>query len=448
MSFLKKTSFVVTLSTLLTTLPSFAQENSSVSLLAAVRIALKENPKIRSNDKILEAMLLRVQSLKRSQLPGLSVSASTGYDRSTISSGGEVTPGYDTAYRSAGVNLNWTIFDGGAKRKRIQSAECSFKERQASFNSTNTLTRNTQGQIASLVVENYVSLVGARENIQFTEQVLQILTKFRSAAKTQGEIIETENSINSMTLSLEQLKADETKAANNYEYVVTQQAPKDIESFQQMIDSLVVPPNPQEAMRIALEKSPEIKTARYQIECNRLRYQSAKASAYSPKVDVSVGYNQSNQNLDGSAYNSRGASIGISLRMNLDPGASSELAAQRKEIDSSTDNLDGAIADAKHDLETDYPDLQNSIRFAELHNKNYLNNYTNVMQYVSDIDAHKKVSVSDAMKELSSMIGSWYSHSREVSRVLNKKFQIQKNVGTLFENLGFKEFGVSDIQLN
>jgi len=443
-----KTTLLVMLSMSLTVSSSvvFAQSDNTVGLLEAVRVALSENPKIRANDKTLEAMVLRVQALKRSRLPSIQLGASASFDQGHAGDSTQMDP-YRNRYTSSSASLNWTLFDGGALKNRIASAECSFKEKQASFNSTNTMMRNTQGQIASVVVENYVSLVEARESIQFTESLLQILTTLRGAAKTQGEILEAESFIANMTLNLEQLKAEEIKASRNYEYVVTQAAPSRVESFQSMINSLVIPASPDEALQIALEKSPEIKTARYQIECNRFQYKSAKASAYSPKVNLSVVYDRSNQNLGGSPYNTQGASIGVSVRINLNPGSSAELQSQRKEIDSAQENLDGTIADTKHDLETDYPDLQNSIRFAELHQQNFLRNEANVKKYLDDIANHKSVSVSDALKQVSTMMNSWYSHSREVSRVLNKKFQIQKSVGTLFENLGFREMDMNRVNL-
>lgn len=443
-----KTTLLVMLSMSLTVTSSLslAQENNAVGLLQAVKVALSENPKIRANDKTLEAMVLRVQALKKSRLPSIQLGASANLDQG-LTHDGIQSDSYRNRYASAGASLNWNLFDGGALRNRIASAECSFKERQANFNSTNTMIRNTQGQIASAVVENYVDLAEARENIKFTESILQILTTLRVAAKTQGEILETENFIANMTLNLEQLKADEIKASRNYEYVVTQPVPSQVESFQGMINSLVIPSSPEEALQIALEKSPEIKTARYQIECNRLDHKSAKASAYSPKVNLSVGYDRSNQNLAGSPYNTQGASIGISIRMNLEPGSSSELKSQRKEIESAQDNLDGTIADTKHELETNYPDLQNSIRFAELHQQNFLKHQTNVQQFLTDIANHKSISVSDALKQVAAMMNSWYSQGREVSRVLNKKFQIQKSVGTLFENLGFKDIDMNRVSL-
>lgn len=443
-----KTTLLVILSMSLTlsNTVAFAKEPGQVGLLEAVRIALSENPKIRANDKTLEAMTLRVEALKMSRYPSIHLGASSSFDNGSTYDGFQ-SNSYNNRSTSKSASLNWTVYDGGALKNRIESAKCSFKERQASFNSTNTMMRNTQGQIASVVVENYVSLVEARENIKFTESLLQILSTLRSAAKSQGEILEVENFISNLTLNLEQLKAEELKAARNYEYVVTEAAPTNVESFQSMIDSLIIPKNPDEALQIALEKSPEIKTARYQIDCNRLEYKSAKASAYSPKVSLSVGYDRSNQNLSGSGYNSQGASVGISIRMNLDPGSSSELKAQRKEIDSAQENLDGTIADTKHDLDSNYPDLQNSIRFADLHNQNFMKNQAIVQQYLQDIADHKSVSVSDALKQVSNMTGSWHSHSREVSRVLNKKFQIQKSVGTLFENLGMQDSEMNRVNI-
>lgn len=439
-----KTSMLVTLSILLTAFnPAIAQDSVGRGLQQSIRTALDKNPKIRSNDKVLEAMLLRVDSAKMSQLPSLRVGYSASHSSGSISDiGSGVQQPYGVSSRGANISLNWNIYDGGAKRKRIESMECSFKERQANFNSTNTQIRNTQGQIASLVVQFYVALSRSKQNILFTEQVILVLNKFRTAAKTQGEILETENVINNITLDLKEQQATLTSAAGNYKYVVTEDAPADVDSYQQMIESLSIPASPEMAMKIAREKSPEIKSAKYQIECARLRYDSAKASAYSPRVDVSVGRNFGNVTSNIPSGTSSGlstTSAQISISMNLDAGSSGELNAQKKEIAAAQDNLDGTIADTQHEIQTQYPDLVNAISFAEAYNKNFLASQENIMKYAQDIDAHKQVNVSDALKELGNLMNNYYSYQRYTSVVLNTKFQIQKTVGILFDSLGMKE---------
>lgn len=431
---------MVTLSIVLTAV-SFAQAQDSHShgLQTAIRTALEKNPKIKSNDKVLEAMLLRVESAKLSQLPSLRVgySASRFVGALNESSAGQVA--YNRTSRSGDVSLNWNVFDGGARRKRIQSMECSFKERQATYNSTNTQIRNTQGQIASVVVQNYVALTRSKQNIEFDMQLLQILGKFRTSARTQGEISETENAIGNFELDLKEQQANLTKAADNFQYVVTEAPPADLDSFQQMIENLNIPASPELAIQISLEKSPEIKSARFQIECARLRHASAKASAYSPRVDVSVGRSMGNQ--------LSGNSASISISMNFDAGTSSELKAQAKEIDSAQDNLDGTLADTKHDIDSSYPDLINAINFAESYNKNFMTSQINIQKYIQDIDAHKPIAVTDAVKELGNLINNFYSYQRYTILVLNTKFQIQKTVGTLFESLGLQEFGTSQMSV-
>ncbi len=449
----KMTSLIVTMSMSLTAFASqdSVQDSTGRGLQNAIKTALEKNPKIKSNDKTLEAMVMRVESTKLSQLPSLGLSISTSRSQGTAyDSSNPDLQDYRNSRRGSEVTLNWNVFDGGAKRKKIKSMECSFKERQAQFNSTNTLVRNTQGQVASAVVLHYISLTKAQENVKLTQQILAALAKIRTIAKTDGQILQIENLINSSNLELQTFQAAVTSSANNFEYVVTEPPPIQLDTFQQIIDSLTIPESPTAAMTIALEKSPEIKTARFQIECMRLRYESARAEIYSPRVDVSVGKSYGNQNvntLTGRTSGSGGTTAGITLTMGLNAGSSGELNAQLKDIESAQDNLDGTVADTKHEIDLGYPELANSINFAESYKRNYISSQANIQKYLLDIDAHHPAPAEDIVKELFNLENNFLAYQRYTIIVLNAKFQIQKTVGTLFESLGLSTTGMGSVNL-
>lgn len=441
---LKSTFLNVTLSIALTAVaqadePRFAPS----SLQSSIKTALERNPKIRSNGKVLEAMLLRVESQKLSQLPSLSV----GYGQSqsmgsSYRSQNNTSEDFASRSRGGNVSLSWNIYDGFASHYRIKSMQCEYEQRKAILNSSDGQNSNTRGQIAGLVARYYLNLSRTRQVIYFNEEILKILNVFKKAAKNPRELADIEIVTNEITLSLQEQKDSETNAASDYAFVVTIPAPNELNSFQDIIESIKIPESSSAALEIANQKSPDILTARYQIDCMRLRLRSAKANANSPRIDFNASTNFGNQNTDimsGSFNRSRSTTIGITIQKSFGAGTSSSLRADELDIEASTDHLDGAIADMKHNLSKIYPQLSSTMNLAESYKQNFIVSKGNIEQIIRDIEANKSVKVDDALKELSNLRQNWSSHLQFTGFIIDLKFQIQRTIGTLFESLGVKD---------
>ncbi len=448
-----KVTFKVVLSTILTTLLVAsevvqAQENKNVSLQTAIKTALEKNPRIKSNDKILQAILYRVEAEKKSQLPSINLGYSLSRNLGQTSDSLGNNSNYNSGSRGGNLSINWNIFDGGAKKYRIESMECGFKQSQANYNSTNTQSRNTQGQIAGLVVNSYISLTAAKTNIMFDQKIMAYLNKVKTVAKTEGEISQVMNFISMLTHDLEVQSATVESESGNYKFVVNEPAPENLDRFEQMIASIQIPATAADAREIARLKSPEIKSAQFQLECSKLRYKSVQASYYSPQVNVSVGRSFGNKTNDYTNHinsASNGTSLNVSVQMHLSAGSSSELMAENKEIDAAQDNLDATISDTEHDLDQTFPVLNNGLRFIEFY-KNSLNmGDEKIARYLQDIDSHKPVVVDDINKEIGTLFNNWLSLQRYTISVIDAKFQIQKTMGTLFESLGLQQQGASQV---
>ena len=448
--FTKMTSSLVTLSTSLTVITccpliATALPLGNSGIQESIRLALENNNKILANENTLEAIKLRIQAAEESKRPSINLNYNVSINRGQINSGG-IGTSYGSASRSGQISLNWTLFDGFSKDYRIQAMKCNLSQKQAMFNSTNTQQKNTQGQIAGAVVRGYIDLSKIQANLEFNQQFLDNLKKVQSGASTIGEKQESENLVNAINIELTNLKSQLVLAAQNYQYLVTLPPPAQINTLKEIIDSIDIPRNADQALQIALEKSPEIKTARYQVECSKLNYKSAKADTYAPQVSLNASKNfgdSSHDLIDGTTSNTSSARIGITVSYRFQPGSSTTLAAERKDIDSDQNNLDGVIDDIKQQISSSYPDLNNSLNLSEQYQQSYLNSQSHITEYLKNIDDHKPISVSDAIKEFNNLMGTWYSYQQNTLSIVNSKFQIQKTIGTLFENLGLKTRGVS-----
>lgn len=411
----------------------------------SIRLALENNPKIQANDARLDAIKLRIEQAELSQLPTVNGSFTVGKSDGFNRTGGVETLSKNSS--SGGrISLSWTLFDGFSKYYKIQAMNCQLQQQQAVYNSTNTQQKNTQGQIAGAVVRSYINLSKIQTNLEFNQNLLEQLKTIRTVAKTQGEIQETDNLISSIEIDITNLKSQFVLASQNYQYLVTLPPPAQIDSFNQIITSLSIPNSPDQALQIALQKSPEIITARLQVECAQLSHKSEKASNLTPQIDFSASRTFADQNhndITNQDSQSGRSQVGITISLSLDPSVYKGHDASQKMIDSYKNDLDGVIDDIKQEINTSYPDLNNSMNLASQYQQNFTNSSGRINQYVLNIKNNKPIVVADALKEIGNLIGNWYSLQQNTLNIINSRFQIQKTLGILFENLGMNRQGVS-----
>lgn len=110
-----------------------------LDLTSAVRIALAENPTLRTAFMRVEAARARVAGAVSSYMP--SVDAVYGYQKTFETSQDRSVPGVnqEAEYHSYGLRASWLIFDGLARTYRLRAARRGVEEREASHDDARRL---------------------------------------------------------------------------------------------------------------------------------------------------------------------------------------------------------------------------------------------------------------------------------------------------------------------
>ena len=88
--------------------------------------------------------------------------------------------------------------------------------------------------------------------------------------------------IDDLKVSLLSKSSRLTEALIDFKYFAP--APEKMQKLEQVIESLKIPVNGDEAFRIAVQKSPNLKLEEFELEVAKLNYKSEKASLYSPRA--------------------------------------------------------------------------------------------------------------------------------------------------------------------
>lgn len=315
-------------------------------------------------------------------LPTLSVSA--GYDGSSMSTDtksradGSVTKSrntFDHGY-SAGVNLDWTIFDG-------------FKI-QANYSKLQELRR--QGQTRTrLAIEDYVAELTA-EYYNFIQQRIR-MRNLNNAVKLSKErlriVLERYTIGSASRLDLQQAQvdfnADSAQSLKQYELLATSRirlyelmAVKDMQTAISVADSSI---NVDDALNFdsllnaTMRTNASLLNASQNIRLAELDYKATMSRDF-PYLKLNGGYNYSHDNFGSGANKSRdqwGATFGVKMGMTLFDGKRS---SQRRNARLNIENADMARMQLEHSLRADLADLwqayKNNLRLLSLERQNLI----------------------------------------------------------------------------
>ena len=391
----------------------WAQNNVKVSLQEAIQTALNNNPRTQANSLRLQAAFDQLAAAKQSAyLP----TASVGYSQSL----------QDAQNRNLQFSINLNLFRGFADYYSLKARECNYKKMEAAYNSTNAMLQNTSGQIVGLVANGYVRLINLRENILFYRSTLQRLNQLLPFAKTEEQRTNIENYINSITISLQESESSLKIAESNYVFVVNNPVPQSTDTLSETIQKIDIPMSSEESFQISLQKSPEILSAQLMLECLQLSHKAEKSQLYSPSVDLRM--SRSND-LNGNSSNS--AMVTISIPFSV--GRITSHTANEKNITAAQLDLDGTIAEVKNDLSNTYIKLQSSQQVSESYSKQYQSNEIKIAQYLSKLNQLNAEEVNILYNLLGSQQGQWLMMNMKKQEVIDLRFNIQRNIGTLFE---------------
>jgi outer membrane protein TolC len=418
-----------------------AHAEDKVSLQESIRIAIEKNPKTLANSRRLDAMLERINAEKYSNLPSLSVYSATGF-YANQGSRNDSSFSSKNQNSSLGIAIRMNLFNGFADYYRLQAKECEFKQRESVYNSTNEFIPNTKGQIASLVLRNYINLSDVRENLANQYHILEMLNQLFRATENEKDKNKVDIQIKNTSTRIKELISEEKIASENYRYVVTQAAPKNLFSMKEVIRSIILPELPEEALHTGLQKSPDVMAARFNVECSQLNYKSSKANAYSPKIDFSISKNYSNNRdqIENQVGSSSGAAAVLSLQFNLSPDLPSSLKAQGIEIEAAQTDLDAEIDELKHNIEIIYPELKSLNELNVDYEANLRDIHKSLDDVLAKIESGEHLEIPDFVGYALDLIGNYQNQLFVVRfnyrQIINQKFELQRTIGTLFESLG------------
>lgn len=409
---------------------ALAEINKS-TLLGSVQNALTLNPKTQANTLRLQAMLEEVQKQKSSKYPTAYLKA--GVYRSAQSKGAE-----SSAYRSreVSVGVDWAIFEP-SRKFRIQEAQCDYKQQEAEYNATNPRISNTQGELAGLVVNNYIALVRIESSIKKHLKMKDILSYYLKAAKNEDEISRINRSIRLVDIDLKELDFKFDSAKKTYLFLVTVSPPETFEKMDDSIRTLIIPEFEDEALRVAMQKSPEIRTAELRIECMNLSYRGDKRDTLLPRVNVGASTSRGRENDVYSRVGMpvRSSQVYLEISKSFNVGDSSGLNKKSLEISAARKDLEGVISDLKADLSQYYPRTNNFIGIITEHEADLAEIEAQINELLKKIQGGGSIDVVFGIDLLNSFDSASSTVIDYKQGLLETKFLIQKRIGTLFDQL-------------
>ncbi len=410
----------------------------SMTLQEAIKFSLQNNPKTVANQLRVEAMEERVKAQRMSWYPKLNIS--TGIDTSNFkqtSSDGASSASQSRGNRM-GVSSSINLYDGGAEKYSQLAAEANLKATRARYNSSNALIPNTRGSIARQVSTAYVSLLEIKEQKKYLDQLAGILKLMMSVADENEKVLLSQR-MDDLKTSLLSNSSKMTEALIDFKYFATVPAPAEMQTLEQVIDSLKIPVNADEAFRIAVQKSPNLKQAEFELEAAKQNYKSEKANLYSPRVSLATSINRSGSQSDGSSSNSRSVSIGVMLSYTLDPATGHRDSAASKNVEAAQRDSDGATEELKFEIESIYPRLDSMQQIYRSQLESLNNAEVNLANLVKKLQGGEKIDLQKfGLPILDNQRQQTFICLSQKIEILTTRFSIQRTVGTLFDNVGLE----------
>jgi len=340
------------------------------------------------------------------------------------------------------------IYDGGAARNSAKAGEASLKAMDARYSSSNARIPNTKGSIASDVVDAYISLIESREQRNYSVSTGQVLQTILSAAATDDEKVLLEQRLNNLKTSLISIDSNIEDFKRTFQYVSTAAAP-DLESLQsldEVIQALVIPSNVQQAINIAMEKSPDLKVADYELESAKYQYQAEKSRLYSPQVDVHASRTNDAGRISGLSERSSTSSIGISVSFTLGASKALKESAAAKSVQASQLDHDGAVEELKYNIESTYPRLKAQEDLYLSQDSNLKSAAAALQAMLDKIQHGEKVDIKIVLSLLDSQSMYWMNALKQKKSIAYIHFNIERTIGTVFENAGLSHGTTTMIQ--
>ena len=408
----------------------------ALTLQEAIKISIDTNPKTVANQLRVQAMEDRLKAQKLSWLPTVTTTLGTDLSRSKYSSE-MLDRSSSSRENSVGASTSFKLYDGGADKFATLEAEANLKAMKARYSSSNALIPNTRGSIAREVIDAYAGLLEVIEQQKYLGFISGVLQTYATAFRG-DDLVVVQQKINDLKTSNIKINFNHEQALKDFKYFTTVEAPAaaELDTIQQAIQSLVIPANADEAFRIALDKNPNIKMAEYDVESSQYGYEAGRARRNSPQISLQASTNRSLGNTNDTLNRSGRASIGVYLSYTLDAKKSHFDAASVKTLEAAKNDLSAMTKETKYTIETFYPNLENQENVFRSQLENLKSADDSLNQILAKIKAGQTVDINVALNVLSAHQQYTYQSITQQVSILYTRFNIQRSVGTLFDNLG------------
>ena len=389
---IRKTAFALSM------LISMGAWAESWTLRECIQYALQNNISIRKNRVNEETGKATLSQNKSALWPSLSfstlhgVSYRPGQETNSIRPvEGELVTTPNTSFNSSyGINMNWTVWNGGVNHKNVEAQEVSNEI-------TRLNTETSELSIQEQIVQLYVQIMYTREAVKVNQSLEKTAKEqynrgsmmFQEGQMSQADLVQLEAQYASAqydVVSIEsQLQNYVRQLKNllqldmNVDFQITGEIPSDDAA-------MVIIPSAQEVYEQALLTRPEIRGAEKGIESAELQYNIAKRGYY-PTIGLNAGISDSHNS--GSQNN-----VGTQMKNNLNMSASVSLSVPIWDQRRTSTNKQKALLQ-KTTAQLDLEDKKNSL--SSTIEQFWLNAVTNQNKFIT---AKAKCKSQEASYEL------------------------------------------------
>lgn len=338
---MRKVVLIILLTIVLTPM-SFAQ--NIISADDAVRIALKNSYDILVSRN--DAAIAKTNNTpgNAGMLPTIAINGSDNYSMNNIdtrlSSGTSIVSSSNNANNiSAGVALNWTIYDGG--KMFVTKNKLDEIEALGEIQFRNQLLQTVYNVVVAYfaVVKQQQQLASINKVISYNQERVKILqTSFNSGASAKNNLLQSKIDLN---VSLENAITQQSIIVEAKRYL-NQILCLNIDSVTyEVVDSIPLNYKPDKAdlLRKIYTNNTSILSSQKQIDINKLSVDELKANRL-PRINFNSGYNfQSSNNSSGTTQLNRiyGPQIGGSISIPIYQGGNTlrQITVSKLQLESS-----------------------------------------------------------------------------------------------------------------
>lgn len=417
----------------------YAEPKPPRNLRESIDLCLKLNPRTLSKDYQVIAQDHLALMARDQMLPRASLGCEYSSDYSNIKiENNKVRSKSRTTSSSCDLSVNMTLWDGGVNYNNYKAAQAQAQATKFRFNTTNNLIENAKGTLVARTVHNYRSILMSKNIVMSTQKLRHQLMRLSKMVKTENDRIRW----NQARDTLQQKESEMTNllrsSISDFRYIVGVKPDDNLADFEEVLSEIQIPQTPEEAYRIALEKSNDIKATDFELKASEYNYKSARAALGPSVVVVGTVSKETTRDeilsLNDSVWES--SSLMVRAQIPLDISNYHYLKAQESLLKAAQLERDAALDDARQELEESYENFLGQLELVEQTQKALNNSEKDLEKTLKDIDDHlhdnDRAVVPNTVNQITSVLSTAIDLNQQKSHLMRHKFSIQQTMGTVF----------------